>query len=36
MSYQVIHSDVIARPTLVVPATTTWSEFPGLWKQLLA
>jgi effector-binding domain-containing protein len=26
---------VEARPTLVVPATTTWAEFPRLWKVLL-
>ncbi len=26
---------VAARPTLVVPATTSWPEFPRLWGQLL-
>jgi effector-binding domain-containing protein len=26
---------VEARPTAVVAQTTTWSEFPGLWGQLL-
>jgi effector-binding domain-containing protein len=26
---------VAARPTAVVPATTTWPEFPALWRQLL-
>ena len=28
-------ADAAARPTLVVPATTTWREFPRLWKVLL-
>jgi hypothetical protein len=27
--------DASARPTAVVAATTTWPEFPGLWKVLL-
>jgi effector-binding domain-containing protein len=27
--------DVEARPTIVVAATTTWQEFPRLWKELL-
>jgi len=27
--------DAAARPTAVVPATTTWQEFPRLWKELL-
>src|SRR5207302_1068177 len=35
MSYQVTTTDVAARPTAVVPATTTWQEFPALWKELL-
>jgi effector-binding domain-containing protein len=35
MSYQVTVTDVAARPTAVVPATTTWQEFPTLWKELL-
>jgi effector-binding domain-containing protein len=35
VSYQVAVADVAARPTLVVPATTTWQEFPRLWKELL-
>ena len=26
---------VAARPTAVVPATTTWREFPTLWRDLL-
>ena len=35
MSCQVTVTDVTARPTAVVAATTTWPEFPTLWKQLL-
>jgi effector-binding domain-containing protein len=35
MSYQVTVTDVEARPTAVVAATTTWQEFPTLWKGLL-
>lgn len=35
MSYQVIVKEVEARPTAVVPATTTWQEFPTLWRKLL-
>ncbi len=35
MSYQVTVTDVVARPTAVVPATTTWQEFPTLWGKLL-
>ena len=35
MSYQVTVMDVRARPTAVVPATTTWQEFPTLWRELL-
>src|SRR5579859_6731988 len=35
MSYQVTMIDVAARPTAVVPATTTWQEFPKLWMDLL-
>ncbi len=35
MTYQVILTDVAARPTAVVPAATTWQEFPTLWKELL-
>jgi effector-binding domain-containing protein len=34
MSYQVTVMDVVARPTAVVPATTTWQEFPTLWREL--
>ena len=29
MSYQVTVTNVLARPTAVVPATTTWQEFPA-------
>jgi effector-binding domain-containing protein len=35
MTYQVIVTEVLARPTLVVAATTTWPEFPTMWKGLL-
>jgi effector-binding domain-containing protein len=35
LSHQVIVTDVAARSTAVVPATTTWQEFPKLWKELL-
>jgi hypothetical protein len=35
MNYQVTVTDVAARPTAVVAATTTWPEFPALWKELL-
>ena len=35
MSYQVTVTDVAVRPTAVVAATTTWQEFPALWKELL-
>lgn len=35
MSYQVTVTDVVARPTAVVPATTTWRDFPTLWRELL-
>ncbi len=34
MSYQATMTDVEARPTAVVPATTTWQEFPTLWREL--
>jgi effector-binding domain-containing protein len=33
--YEVIAKDVAARPTAVVAATTTWQEYPALWKKLL-
>jgi effector-binding domain-containing protein len=35
MSYEVTVEHVAARPTAVVKATTTWSEFPALWPTLL-
>jgi effector-binding domain-containing protein len=35
MTYQVRVLDVQARPTAVVKATTTWQEFPTLWRSLL-
>ncbi len=35
MSYQVTVTTVVARPTAVVPVTTTWQEFPALWRELL-
>jgi effector-binding domain-containing protein len=35
MSHRVTVTDVAARPTAVVAATTTWHEFPTLWKDLL-
>ncbi len=35
MPYQVTETDVVARPTAVVAATTTWQEFPTLWRDLL-
>ncbi len=35
MSYQVTVTEVTARPTAVVAATTTWQEFPSLWRELL-
>jgi effector-binding domain-containing protein len=35
MRYQVTVTDVVARPTAVVAATTTWQEFPTLWRGLL-
>lgn len=34
MDYEVIVTDVVGRPTAVVPATTTWQEFPMLWQEL--
>ena len=35
MSHEVTIAVVEARPTAVVPAATTWSAFPSLWKVLL-
>src|SRR5258708_39603403 len=34
ISYQMTITAVETRPTAVVPATTTWQEFPTLWRQL--
>ena len=35
MGYEVAITDVEARPTAVIRATTTWQEFRTLWGQLL-
>ena len=35
MNYEVSELKVAARSTAVVAATTTWQEFPTLWKDLL-
>jgi len=35
MTDEVTLRTVEARPTLVVPAHTSWPEFPGLWRSLL-
>jgi effector-binding domain-containing protein len=35
VSYAVTETAVAARPTAVVPATTTWEAFPTLWLGLL-
>jgi effector-binding domain-containing protein len=35
MRHQVVVTDVVARPTLVVATITTWSEFPRVWRALL-
>jgi effector-binding domain-containing protein len=35
MTSQVTVTDVVARPTAVVAAATTWQAFPTLWGQLL-
>ena len=35
MRYLVTLTDVAARPTAVVAATTTWQEFPTLWRPHL-
>lgn len=34
MTYDVRVEEVAARPTAVIPATTTWQEYPTLWPQL--
>ena len=33
--YPVEVKTVEARPTAIVPATTTWAEYPALWPKLL-
>jgi effector-binding domain-containing protein len=35
MAYEIAISQVEPLPTAVVPATTTWSEFPVVWRELL-
>jgi effector-binding domain-containing protein len=35
VTHQVTVADVVARPTAVVAATTTWQELPTLWRTLL-
>ena len=35
MGHEVTVVDAQARPTAVVAATTTWREFPALWRVLL-
>ena len=34
MEYEIAVADVPARRTAVVAATTTWEEFPALWREL--
>lgn len=34
MEYEIALADVPARRTAVVAATTTWQEFPALWREL--
>src|SRR6476659_3892422 len=33
--HTVIVAHVVSRPTAIVAATTTWQEYPTLWKELL-
>jgi effector-binding domain-containing protein len=35
MDYQITMRQCAARPTAVVPATTTWQDFPAVWPKLL-
>jgi effector-binding domain-containing protein len=35
VGYEVTIAEVAARPTVVVAATTTWQQFPVLWKEML-
>jgi effector-binding domain-containing protein len=34
MSYEVTTTDVEARPTAVIPVTTSWQRFPTVWREL--
>ena len=34
MPHEVVIVDVVARPTAIVAATTTWREFPTVWREL--
>jgi effector-binding domain-containing protein len=34
MEYEIAVTDVPARRTVVVAGTTTWREFPALWREL--
>ena len=35
MAYTITTTTSEGRPTAVIPATTTWQEFPQLWGRLL-
>jgi effector-binding domain-containing protein len=35
VSYEVRLIDVVARPTAVIGTTTTWEQFPKVWRELL-
>src|SRR5262245_65567916 len=35
MTYEIAITQVEALPTAVVPATTTWSQFPVVWRASL-
>jgi effector-binding domain-containing protein len=34
MRHQVTVTDAVARPTAIVAATTSWQEYPTLWREL--
>jgi len=34
MDYEVSVAAAEPRPTAVIPATTTWDEYPALWREL--
>jgi effector-binding domain-containing protein len=34
MDYEVSVVQAEARPTAVIPAATTWAQFPALWREL--